>query len=125
MTTDSSRRARRVRTPGLTACRLCAGETLGPADTLDGGQLARLRQIEARGLARLTLADCLDECERGDVVVARPRPGQHRVTARPVWFERLAGDELTCELASWLEAGGPGNAEVPTVLRVLQLRRDI
>ena len=124
MTTDSSR-ARRVRTPGLTACRLCAGGTLGQADTLDGGQLARLRQIEAAGLARLTLSDCLDECERGDVVVARPRPGQHGVSARPVWFERLAGDELTCELASWLAAGGPGGADVPLTLRALQLRLDV
>lgn len=123
MTADSSR-ARGVRTPGLTACSLCAGETLGPADTLDGGQLARLRQIEARGLARLTLSDCLDECERGDVVVARPRPAQRGVTARPVWFERLAGEELTCELASWLEAGGPGGADVPPALRALQIRRD-
>jgi (2Fe-2S) ferredoxin len=111
--------------PGITACSLCSGETLGPSDAVDGGQLARLRSIEAGGLARLTLSECLDECERGDVVVVRPRPGRRSgADARPAWFERLAGDRLTAELASWLRAGGPGAAEMPPALRELLIRRD-
>ncbi|NKY06203.1 hypothetical protein HF998_04310, partial [Cellulomonas hominis] len=57
--------------PGVTACSLCAGETLGDGDPLPGGQMARLRALADRGAARLTLVECLDECERGDVVVAR------------------------------------------------------
>ena len=110
--------------PGLTACSLCAGETLGARDPRDGGQLARLREIEARGLAGLTLSECLDRCERGDVVVVRPRPGRSRRDARPTWFERLAGDEPTRELADRLAAGGPGEAEVPAGLRRLRIRTD-
>lgn len=108
--------------PGLTACSLCAGETLAGRDPHPGGQLARLRRLEQDGVARLTLSECLDECERGDVVVARPLRRRHR-GARPVWFERLAGDELTDALAEWLRAGGPGAAPVPDALRPFVIDR--
>jgi len=109
--------------PGVTACSLCAGETLGSGDPLEGGQLARLRGLESRGVLRLTTAECLDECERGDVVVARPGPGCRGPEARPVWFERLAGDHLTARLADWLVAGGPGVAHVPADLAAHRIRR--
>lgn len=102
--------------PGLTACALCAGETLGDDDALPGGQRARLERLGERGVARLTFVDCLDECERGDVVVARPTAAQRAAGARPVWFERLAGDQSTGTLGRWLEDGGPGAAAVPVAL---------
>ncbi|GEL97316.1 hypothetical protein CTE05_08630 [Cellulomonas terrae] len=109
--------------PGLTACSLCVGETLGDSDPRVGGQLARLRELEALGVARLTLAECLDECNRGDVIVARsPRSGRRR-SGRPVWLERVAGDELTGALASWLDQGGPGRAPVPAALEPLVIDR--
>ena len=101
--------------PGLTACSLCAGETLGEADPSPGGQLARLRRLERDGTARLTLVECLDVCERGDVVVARPAR-THRARSGPVWFERLAGEAATAELGRWLTAGGPGATPLPPLL---------
>lgn len=99
--------------PGLTACSLCVGETLGDTDTASGGQLERLRRLEARGVTRLTLSECLDECNRGDVIVVRPTASSRGRVARPVWLERVAGDELTEDLAMWLAAGGPGHAPMP------------
>lgn len=102
--------------PGLTACSLCAGETFGDSDPLPGGQLARLRRLETRGVARLTLSECLDECNRGDVVVARPTAAGRASGARPVWFERLAGDPATDALGAWLDGGGPGLAPLPAEL---------
>jgi (2Fe-2S) ferredoxin len=104
-------------TPGLTVCSLCVGETLGDSDPQPGGQLARLQRLEACGTTRLTLAECLDECERGDVVVVRPAPATRGRRARPVWLERLAGDELTGVLGDWLADGGPGRAPTPRPLR--------
>ena len=98
--------------PGLTVCSLCVGETLGDTDSYDGGQLARLRKLEADGTARVTLAECLDECNRGDVIVARPLRARRGRTPRPVWLERVAGDELTKLVADWLAAGGPGRARL-------------
>src|SRR5690606_14487342 len=77
----SARRA----VPGLTACRLCAGETLGETDTHPGGQLERVRGIAASGDARLTIVDCLDACERGDILVVRPVPAV-RAAQPPIWF---------------------------------------
>jgi (2Fe-2S) ferredoxin len=102
--------------PGLTACALCAGETLGADDPLPGGQLARLRALADRGAARLTEVDCLDACERGDVVVARPSGPARRAGAGPVWFERLSGEADTAALEAWLRAGGPGARPLPAPL---------
>ncbi|MCU1432007.1 MAG: hypothetical protein JWP95_1112 [Actinotalea sp.] len=107
----------------MTACSLCSGETLGAADPLPGGQPARLRRLRADGVARVTLSECLDECERGDVVVARPTRSGRARAGRPVWFERLAGDALTAELTGWLRAGGPGTADLPPTLEPLVIRR--
>lgn len=109
--------------PGLTACALCAGETLGDGDPLDGGQRARLDRLAACGVARLTYVDCLDECERGDVVVARPAPRWRADGVGPVWFERLAGEVLTGELEQWLADGGPGARPVPGALAALTIAR--
>lgn len=108
--------------PGLTVCSLCAGEVLGTTDMLPGGQMSRLERLEASGVTRLTLVECLDECERGDVVVARPASRNRSAGAPPVWFEHLAGDELTDELAHWLTLGGPGAVPVPLALRELVIR---
>ncbi|MBO3103398.1 hypothetical protein [Cellulomonas fengjieae] len=109
--------------PGLTACSLCAGETLDGTDPLPGGQAERLRRLADTGAARLTWVECLDECERGDVVVARPAGRCRRAGAAPVWFERLAGEDLTSSLGTWLRAGGPGAAPVPSALGGLVVDR--
>ncbi|MEV0894614.1 hypothetical protein [Promicromonospora sp. NPDC050262] len=116
MTTTPAPAERLAESPGLTACSLCAGETLGDLDPLPGGQLARLRILQAKGVARLTLSECLDECNRGDVVVARPTAAGRASGARPVWFQRLAGDRVTDALGAWLGGGGPGLAQLPAEL---------
>lgn len=102
--------------PRLTACALCAGETLEGVDPLPGGQRARLDRLVADGVTRVTYVECLDECERGDVVVARPSAAQRARGTGPVWLERIAGDALTAELERWLRAGGPGACPVPMAL---------
>ena len=88
--------------------------------------MARLRAVAQRRAARLTLVECLDECERGDVVVARPSTRCRRAGARPVWFERLAGERSTAVLEAWLRDGGPGTRPVPPALaeHVIHRRAD-
>lgn len=115
----ATRRPRRT-VPGLTVCRLCAGETLATSDPRPGGQLARIEAIAATGDAGLTLVDCLDACERGDVVVVRPSPAA-RAEHGPVWFERLAGDAPSEDLHRWVRAGGPGRSPVPESLEPLRI----
>jgi hypothetical protein len=109
--------------PALTACSLCAGETLEPGVDAPGRQAARLRALAERGSGRLTWVECLDECERGDVVVARPAASHRRSGSRPVWFERLAGDRPTQHLENWLIQGGPGAAPLPPALEPLTIDR--
>ena len=110
--------ASRWGSPGLTACELCAGDTLRAADRHPGGQLGRLRALDTAGCARLATVECLDVCEE-DVLVVRPSPAGRRAGGRPTWFSRLAGDAATGELRSWLEAGGPGLAPLPASLSPL------
>jgi (2Fe-2S) ferredoxin len=110
--------------PGLTACGLCAGETLGDGDSRDDGQLGRLRDIASRGTATLHEVECLDQCNQGDVVVVRPCATARRGGGKPVWFSGVAGDELTGVLEEWLRDGGPGRREVPEPLAEKQIDRD-
>lgn len=110
-----------LRPPGLTACALCAGETLGESPD---GQLGRLRAVAARGAASLHEVECLDQCNQGDVVVVRPCPTGRRLGGRPVWFSGLAGDERTAVLEAWLREGGPGQSEPPTQLAELRIERE-
>jgi hypothetical protein len=109
------------RPPGLTACGLCAGETLGEGPE---GQIGRLRDLAARDLASLHEVECLDQCNRGDVVVVRPCPSGRRRGGRPVWFSGLAGPDRTAELEEWLRAGGPGESVLPAALAPLRIVRD-
>lgn len=67
-------------------------------------------------MAQVTFSECLDECNRGNVVVVRACALARRQGARPVWFERLAGDELTDALMEWLRAGAVGLAALPQPL---------
>jgi len=110
--------------PGLTACGLCAGETLGDGDSRDDGQLGRLRDIASRGTATLHEVECLDQCNQGDVVVVRPCAVARRRGGKPVWFSGVAGDDLTGLLEEWLRDGGPGHREVPEPLAEKQIDRD-
>jgi len=109
--------------PGLTACSLCAGETLGDGDSRDDGQLGRLRDSAARGTATLHEVECLDQCNQGDVVVVRPCAAARRSGGRPAWFSGVAGDELTGLLEEWLRQGGPGHREMPDPLAEKQVDR--
>lgn len=85
--------------------------------------MERLRRLTREDLARLTLVECLDECNRGDVVVVRPAPGRRRAGTTPVWFERLAGDRATGALATWLREGGPSAGPPPAQLAHLVINR--
>lgn len=104
------------RGPALTVCGTCAGETRG------GGEEARARQLSmVRGLAErrgtgLTVVDCLDACERGDVVVVRPSTAGRAAGGAPAWFQKLADAEAMATVGEWLDAGGPGVAPQPSAL---------
>ena len=96
---------------------LCRGCCCGTGEKHPGvdhaAQQRVLQDMAKQTGGRLVLADCLDACERSNVVVVRPRG---RGTPRPVWLGEVLDPERTAALQSWVAAGGPGAAELPDVL---------
>ena len=82
-------------------------------------QLDRLR--DRLGLiARLRVSECLDVCERANVIVVGPSPSGRAEGGRPVWLG-LVGDPGAIEdITNWVGAGGPGIAEPPDCLDLYQ-----
>jgi predicted metal-binding protein len=109
--------AKRAGSASLVMCTLCTGETL-PDDERPDGQHGRLKEVAGRCGLRLQEVECLDQCDQGDVVVARPAPAARRRGAKPHWFAGLAGDEASDALETWLAHGGPGTTLPPTLDRL-------
>jgi len=97
----------------LTVCGTCAGETRGGDEAERARQLAALRALADRHGAGLTVVDCLDACERGDVVVVRPSPLGRAAGATPVWLNKIADPARIADLGRWLGEGGPGVSDEP------------
>jgi (2Fe-2S) ferredoxin len=95
-------------------CRGCCCGTLDKHPDADHtAQRVVLEQATRRSGARLVVADCLDACDRSNVVVVRPRG---RGTPRPVWLGDVLDVERTAAVAAWAAAGGPGSAPMPEAL---------
>lgn len=103
------------RTPDIVLCRgCCCGTEDKHPDVDHAGQRAVLERAVRGAGARLVVADCLDACDRSNVVVVRPRG---RGTPRPVWLGDVLEPERTQAVAAWAAAGGPGQAPLPTDLQ--------
>lgn len=104
------------RIPTITVCRgCCCGTPEKHPDVDHDGQLARLR-TEVEGRARVASSDCLDVCERSNVVVVNPSPAARAKGARPVWLGSVVDDDRLADIASWVNAGGPGAERFPQAL---------
>jgi (2Fe-2S) ferredoxin len=71
---------------------------------------------------RLQVTGCLDRCDYADVVVVRPSPEGRRHGGRPIWFgftDEYAADRLR----DWIDAGGPGLADMPADLALHEISR--
>lgn len=66
---------------------------------------ALLKAAAATPEVEVRLVDCLDECDRSNVVVVR-RPDRPR-KERDTWLGGVLSDRATDELVGWVEQGGP------------------
>jgi (2Fe-2S) ferredoxin len=66
---------------------------------------------------RVRVSECLKVCERSNVVVVHPAPAARRAGARIVHLGDVLDDDLVEAIAAWLDAGGPGVAAPPALLR--------
>ncbi|WP_329111252.1 hypothetical protein OG792_13615 [Micromonospora sp. NBC_01699] len=103
----------------MTVCRgCCCGSVRKHPEVDHAGQVERLRaEVGAEHRVRVT-DDCLDACERSNVVVVHPSPAGRAAGARPVWFGFVLDDPAVDEIAAWVRAGGPGVVPLPPVLEL-------
>ena len=100
----------------VTVCRgCCCGTAAKHPDVDHDDQLHQFRRSLA-GSARVHVSDCLDACERSNVVVVTPSPAGRRAGGRPAWFGEVLDPSSTAHLAGWAAAGGPGLAHRPQTL---------
>jgi predicted metal-binding protein len=101
----------------VTLCRgCCCGSLRKHPSTDHEGQRSRLEEA-ASDRVRVQVVDCIDRCERSNVVLVRERlgPGQRRDT----WFGNLHYRAHTTALVEWIALGCPD--DVPTELGRLRI----
>lgn len=100
----------------VTVCRdcCCGSRTKHPLVDHDG-QIARLRRALGSD-HRVRTSTCLDACAQSNVVVVHPTPAARLTGGRPVWFGLVLVDAVTDDIAHWVQAGGPGVADLPPAL---------
>ena len=102
--------------PAPTTVLLCRGCCCGTsakhpeADHLEQ-ELSLERAASERPDVELRVVDCLDECDRSNVVVVR-RPGRP-AKDRDTWFGGVVGDKVNRALLAWVEDGAPDPAPAP------------
>jgi (2Fe-2S) ferredoxin len=75
----------------------------------------RLRAEVTPG-GRLRVTDCLDVCERSNVMVVSPSAAGRRAGGRPVWLGEVLHPDVVAAVLAWVGAGGPGGADRPAEL---------
>ncbi|SER64376.1 hypothetical protein [Actinokineospora terrae] len=97
----------------VTVCRDCCCGTVKKHPTVNhGAQVSRLRAIAARHGGKVRVSECLDTCETSNVVVVQAKGG------KPVWLGFVLDDGVLDDIEAWLDAGGPGVADLPAALEL-------
>ena len=93
----------------MLVCRACCcGTTEKHPDVDHDAHLDRLQlAVNHAPGARLFVVDCLDKCDRSNVVVVRAKRVRH-------WFGDMLEDDAVNTLAGWLAEGAP--SAVPAAL---------
>ena len=100
----------------VTVCRgCCCGTAAKHPDVDHDGQLDQLRRTLA-DTAQVRVSDCLDACDRSNVVVVTPSAAGREAGGRPVWLGEVLDASSTTDLTGWAAAGGPGLADRPQAL---------
>jgi (2Fe-2S) ferredoxin len=102
--------------PTVTVCRGCCCGTSAKVPRLDhAAQFADLRTALAE-VAMVRRTDCLDACERANVIVIQPSAACREAGGRPVWLGQVNDPDAAADIAAWVRDGGPGLAEPPDIL---------
>lgn len=108
--------------PTVTVCRGCCCGTPAKVPRLDHeAQLADLRTSLA-GVALVRRTDCLDACERANVIVIQPSAEGRQAGGRPVWLGQVNDPGAAADITAWVKNGGPGLADPPVILDLYSFR---
>jgi (2Fe-2S) ferredoxin len=99
----------------VTVCRGCCCGTPKVPRLDHTAQLADLRQSLA-DVATVRRTDCLDACERANVIVIQPSAEGRQAGGRPVWLGLVNDTDAAADITAWVTAGGPGLADPPDIL---------
>lgn len=106
----------------VTVCRgCCCGRAEKNPGVDHAAQLAHLRD-DLPESAKVRITDCLDACERSNVIVVSPSPTGRAAGARPIWLGQVLDQDAIAEITAWIAAGGPGVAESPPVLELYEFK---
>ena len=81
----------------------CCGTTAKHPRTDHDGQREALLAVEGHGV-RVRVVDCLDQCDRSNVVLVRDFTRGRRPT--DIWLGGVLGQRTTDALVAWVRAGG-------------------
>lgn len=122
-----SKRARRAAPapgaarPTVTVCRGCCCGSSGIPGLDHPAQLRDLRQALGNA-AIVRVTDCLDACERANVIVVQPSAAGRRNGGRPVWLGLVNDPDATTDITTWVRDGGPGITDPPDILGLYTFR---
>ncbi|WP_086022419.1 hypothetical protein [Streptomyces sp. LaPpAH-108] len=95
----------------VVVCRDCCCGTAKVPGVDHAAQTARLRaEVPVR------VSECLDACERANVIVVQPSAAGRAAGGRPVWLGLVNDPAATEDITEWVRAGGPGIAPLPEIL---------
>ncbi|MFJ3439372.1 (2Fe-2S) ferredoxin domain-containing protein [Streptomyces cyaneofuscatus] len=101
--------------PTVTVCRGCCCGTPKVPGLAHTAQLHELRQAVGQA-ATVRVTDCLDACERANVIVVQPSTAGRKAGGRPIWLGLVNDPDATADIAAWVASGGPGITEPPGIL---------
>lgn len=107
--------------PRVTVCRGCCCGTPKVPGLDHAAQLADLRTSLGH-VAAVRPTDCLNACERANVIVIQPSAEGRKAGGRPVWLGLVNDRDAVTDITEWVEAGGPGLAEPPGILDLYTFR---
>ncbi|MGA5550544.1 (2Fe-2S) ferredoxin domain-containing protein [Streptomyces pseudogriseolus] len=101
--------------PTVTVCCGCCCGTPKIPGLDHAAQLRDLRK--AVGVAATVRGtDCLDACDRADVIVIQPSATGRRAGGRPVRLGLVNDRDAIVDIAAWVASGGPGVTDPPGIL---------
>jgi hypothetical protein len=103
---------------------VCRGCCCGTSKVPGVDHLAQYNGLKSslKGLATVRASDCLDACEQANVIVVQPSSAGRAAGGRPIWLAMANDADIEQDITAWVEAGGPGMAQPPSVLGLYEYR---